>query len=725
MQRVYPPVEMLQAGFSPSVLPGLSASSLVGDFSATGARALTSGTDSASVFPGSTSVYLSTSYSSTIQINTTYGWTIGFWNKCTASSGATMVVTNTLTAGGIQIDQTGGGRCLLYNSSGTLIGNVNCGLSAEVGTWTFLAFQVNAGATTVSARFNRLPWVTASTTGTPAPGSSLTLRVGYNYPGSMSGLFIAQASATYPVLTTAQIDSLMGNLGGVSYSGLSTSVQNAITEFWPLGSGTGNQTGSKAGIVLTSTGSFSSPVAGPYAPAPTSTGQSVTSWLSAATARNDLVNLTPASVSYPTYVAASDSTNALGRPCVRFSNVAGTIENAYPSDPFATKLFLQTATGSYPNQAVTIVKVGRSLLRAGAANTLMQVGTTTSGHYVGLGESYTSYGQATQPSGQVLQVFPNAISRYSDIYIAVSDTSHLSYYFNTLAAVQATVNSSNTPADIYVGAVTQSTNYWCAEDFERILVYSVALNSTQLTALKAGLRSLYPLPVISTTQHVVFWTGNSIHYGVGCSAAYNDIPTQAMINLGANDLHQWIDFSILGQSTAQAMNASTGDPSKLAPYNVPARLSIVSLTEITNDIWLYGATVATAYSDIKTYVTNVLTVMPNAKITITTCLPRGSIGGYSGSADYQSAIRNATNYTLRLAFPTATAYPYVFLPNSSAPDYATFQNCVLADWAANPFMGSDLAETTTNFAWSGIHPTNAGALILSAISANAIRIAGF
>ena len=363
-----------------------------------------------------------------------------------------------------------------------------------------------------------------------------------------------------------------------------------------------------------------------------------------------------------------------------------------------------TANAAFSTQSVTLVCVGRALARSNAPTVIkehVEVGLSGAGHFAEL-RTYTYLSEGTTAAASVGGV--SIRSRNSDILIFSCGPSGTTFYSNTDTPVTGAAIASATTTGFTVGV--SGTNY-CAQDFERVLVYNTAISPTQANYLLEGLRRSYAFPIPTTTLPIVLWTGNSIHYGVGANDVINDIPSVAMATLGLPYGSRWIDFSIPGQSTPQC---TASDPAKLKPFNNPGQTIVVCWTEITNDIYLYSASAGTAYADVKAYLATVQAVLPTAKIVITTCLPRG--GTYT--------VRNAVNTSLRGDFTGTTAYSYVFTGTAS---WAT--NVVLADWAAQPTMGPDGAETNATYYDSlQIHPSNAGVLLLAPITANALTVAG-
>jgi hypothetical protein len=657
--------------FDPSTISGL-----VADFSAASARSLT-GTDHAISVPGDGSD-LSIS-SNAIRLDRTNGWSMAFWLYNAGWSGGPTFAGIEGGDGGFRLDGNLT-RFLVFDMSHGVVGNVNAGYNPAVGEWDFFALTIDTANNRCGIRRNRGGWTYSTLTGTPAPGTAaLTLGTGAAGPltGSIGSLLIARQ-----VLTDADFDEVFGNPGGASYAGLSAGLQAKTAEFWGFSESSGNRIGSKASLALVPSGTVTR-VSGPAAALPTATGIAVDDWISnGTTARLDLSALGSAR---PTWVAAADS--PAGRPAIRFAD-SGTVA--------------MTGAGSFDLQSHTIVAVGRSLSRNGIHDTvyLGDLGT-----YSNL-RDYSSRPvvNATGSSGTEAAFGLFDRSRDSDIRLLASDATGILLRQNGNSDT-FTAASAGTASGIAIGP----GQYSAAEDIERVLIYSRRLTSSEITTIEAGLRALYPIAVPSTTQPVVLWTGNSIHYGIDVSAVAHDIPAVAMGLLDLPYGSRWIDLSIPGQSTPEC---TANDPGRVTPYRHDARpATIWCNSELTNDIYLYGATAEDAYAHAQSLAAAMQVALPvNASGIMTTCLPRG--GTYT--------VRNTLNTTLRADFATPTAYPHVF-----AGSAAWALGLFLADWAAEPTMGPDGAETNATY-YDGlkIHPVDAGVALLAPITANAFRAAG-
>lgn len=681
------------AQFSPNNVPGL-----VADYPVANVRSLV-GSDSSVAFDG-TGGFLSSTNTS-LRINPSVGFTICFWlfNNNMPSSSKPILIQQAFTGGGFEIDLNNGCRFLVANSAGSLVGNVSLGGSAypQVNEWEFIACQVNISANTVSIRKNRQPVISASLTGTPAAGTS-TLQVGAEGSapyliGSISGLAISQQ-----VLTQSQIDILFGTPGGVLWTNIPGGLQSALSGYWQFTESSGNRLDSKSGIALAPSGTVALGT-GPYSPFPSTNGANLNWWLDNSTARNDLSQSVV--LNQPSYCQAAHSLT--GRQAAFFAGYAdGASQTVGMADSGRT---------SFSTQGVTLVAAGRAQNRS-TIHDYVEVGAATAGTYAVIQQGAAgAYGNVTgqgNPGGiNVATSYPYIRTRYSDLRFFICGTSESSVVRNTDAQIVGAPITSSTATGIHVG---QCDGFASDEYFERVLVYNRALMTSEVSYLQNGLRLLYPFPVVSTTLPRVFWTGNSIHYGVSTSTVQTDIPYVTSMNtLGLPLGIQWIDFSVPSQTTPFF---TANDPASLAPYRVDGTLTVVCFTEITNDIYLGGATALQAYNHIQAYVAAIKATLPTAPIVITTCLPRG--------ASNQNTTRNAANALLRADFATTTAYSYVFKGSAS---WNT--NCVLADWAAQPTMGPNGANLNATYYDSfQIHPIDAGVLLLAPISANALQVAG-
>lgn len=669
---------------SPSDLSGL-----VADLTADSARTPVS-IDYAATFATNGTDQLTVT-SDTIRLDHTVGVTILMWVKYTSGTYAASCEGGSV--GGWRLDfAAGAGRFLVFGTGGALRGNVDLTSAYSPdspvtvpGRWGMFACQLDVSANKCRIRINRQPWVEADLTGALAASTAAT-RIGAYSSGAGNGFIgsIGPVLFSKQVLSESEIDEFYGAPGGVTYASLSSGLQAKVAEFFPMSeTGASARVGSKAGVSLAVSGTVDR-VAGPSHAAPTATGDAVAFWLSGSGGRKDTMAITTAR---PTYLAAGDSLT--GRAAIRFADDA-------------TKLMRVAASTSL--RAVTMAVVGRSLYR-GDIHEALRIGISGSGIYAFI-RDYAGIISAAIPGGEIggagTGYGANQRTRSADIRILTGSASEATLRINDTAALTHAAMAASNAAGVFVGA----ESYGPAEDIERVVIYNRALSETEIAQLQTYLRGQHPLPTLSTSDPVVLFSGNSIHFGIGASAVASDIPTLAMADVGFAYGSRWVDVSVPGQTT---LECTTNDPARLTPYRNDARRTIVCWTEITNEIYLSGANAATTYQRVKDYVAAVKLALPtNCKIVLTTCLPRG--GTYT--------TRNTVNTSLRAAFPTATAYDHVFLPTDAA-----FVDCVLADWAAVTGMGADGDESGANYDALHIHPNDSGSALLAPVTADGVRVA--
>jgi hypothetical protein len=654
----------------------------IADWSAaTGART-PANTDFAAEFAEAGTDYLSSS-SAAIRTDPTNGLTVCFWLYYTSG---TFPCACEGGDGGWRFDfAAGGGRFLVWDSGGGLIGNIQFGDGSPiVGSWMFFALQIDPGMSKGRIRRNREPWVEDDLSGAPAAGTAATiigaLSGGSGFVGKFGSLLIAQQ-----VLSESEIDEVYGTPGGATYAGLSAGLKTKTAEFWDFAEASGNRVGAKASIALVPTGTVARD-AGPATAVPTVTGDPV-AFLIGAGEGDTRIDLMAVGAARPTFVAAAD--NRTGRAAIRFPN--------------STTVRLN-APGSYPLRNLTIAVVGSRHHNDGIFDKVV-IGSEGSGVY-GKVQDFAQKpglnfaGMTGDPAGAAFYRTLDA-----DVRVAATDGDGAIIWQNDASNDTYSAPSDATASGIAVGGADYGTH----EDIERVIVWDRRLTDDEIEAVRAHLRVQYPRPSLSTSLPVVMFTGNSIHYGSGTSEVGNDIASLAMAEVGFAYGSRWLNFSIPGQRTTEC---TADDPGRLTPHRSDARRTVVCWTEITNDIYLYGQNAAQAEANLTAYVAAIFAALPsNSRIVLTSCLPRG--GDYT--------VRNAVNAWLLTKFTVASGSSNVLLPDPLATE---FENCVLADWASVTNMGADGdEEDETYYDGLHIHPNDTGAPLLAAVTADAIAVA--
>jgi lysophospholipase L1-like esterase len=252
----------------------------------------------------------------------------------------------------------------------------------------------------------------------------------------------------------------------------------------------------------------------------------------------------------------------------------------------------------------------------------------------------------------------------------------------------------------FLGQSAPSAGSFDGDVLEHIAI-SHACTTDEDVAVRSYLAAKYPsisMTFAAGTDPVLVVDGNSIAFGYS-TTLNNDWLSLALPSLTGLTRARIRNVATPGLATPALTSRAAARVDALLS---PGRRNVLCFCEGTNDIANNGASAATAYANILTYVAARLAARVNGaqwdRVIVWTIGPSATFGG----AGFE-ATRNTTNTSLRSG--------------------AAGNGYTLLDTAADPNIGTQASASTSLYDSQFLHPSNTGSPFVSAVAVPVINTA--